>query len=1148
MISHLHLHTEYSLLNGAIRISDLAKKAKEFNMPAVAMTDYGNTFGGVEFYKEAVGQGVKPILGAEVFLPNYDDHTKLEFRRGQDQLFHLVLLVQNHQGYQNLCRLLSESYLHGFYYKPRIDTKLLKEFGSDLIVLSGGMSSEINFHLYQERLDLAKAATQKYIKLFPGRFYLELCDNGLSFQQKMNEEIVSLAKEYGLPLVATNDVHYLSPEDAEAFEVLRAIQMSRFYDSDLDKLKFQTDAYHFRSNEEMQELFSYCPESLNNINDIVEKCNFEYDFKTYHFPKFETPEGLTLDDMLIKEAHEGLESRWEQIKLLSHKTDEDKDAYKERLKTELDIICSMGFSGYFLIVSDFIRWAKDQGIPVGPGRGSAAGSLVAYCTHITDLDPIPYNLLFERFLNPERVSMPDVDIDFCQDRRGEVIEYVTEKYGNVSQIITFGKMKAKAVIRDVGRVMDLEYEYVDKIAKLIPGALNIKLKDALEQEPDLKERYENDETVKRLIDVCLKLEGMSRHASVHAAGVIITDKPLWELAPLYKGSDKDLVVQYDMKSAEKIGLIKFDFLGLKTLTVIHNAIKNIKKTRGTDLNIDHIPVDDDKVYQTLISGDGCGIFQLESQGMRDLMTRLKPSCFEDIFALVALYRPGPMDLIPDFIERKHGRQEVDYLDSRLESVLAPTYGIMVYQEQVMQIAQILAGYTLGGADLLRRAMGKKDVNEMTRQRQLFKEGAKKNGLTEERADHIFDLMAKFAGYGFNKSHAAAYALVSYQTAYLKTHYYPEFMAALMTSEMEDTDKLLVFINDLKKHKTRILPPDINFSSKEFTVTDEGELRYALCAIKGVGESAVESIVQARTEGGPFQSYFDFCYRVDLRRVTKKVIEMLIKAGAFDLFDMPRSAMMDAIENMVDAALSKQKSAKIGQGDLFSDEDSQAQTPIGVTVDLEKDWTHTEKLSFEKEAFGFYFSSHPLQPLADHLHKMTTHQITELKEQPQDTKVTLGGVIVGSRAINTKKGDRMAFASLEDLSGSAELVIFPRTYQECREILELEEPLLVHGSIDLSQDDAKIIVESMSKLADTLKETTQSIHIDLPYQNLSEAQIQNVMNVLNQYEGQSLVYLHIKQDDEFETILEFPQKVRATACEPLKYHIDRIFKRSVVRFH
>jgi DNA polymerase-3 subunit alpha len=1146
MVVQLNVHSDYSLLNGMARIPELVKRAKQCGMESVGLTDYGNVFGGVEFFLEAKKAEIKPILGCTVFLPSHDDHLRREFRRGQDQLWHLVLIVKNKQGYLNLCRLLTKSYLEGFYYKPRVDIALLKECSEGLIALSAGYSGEVNFHLYKEHPDAARQAAEKYAGIFKDGFYLELQDNGLDVQAGMNSQVVELAREKGLPLVATNNVHYLDRTDAEAFEVLRGIQMMRQWDSDLDRSKFGSDGYHFAPAEEMKETFKDHPEALANTLKIAGECEFQYDFKTYHFPRFDTPDGLTLDDLLAKAARQGLDSRWEEIKIISKKSDSDRPAYEERIAVELECVAKMGFAGYFLIVSDFIMWAKGRGIPVGPGRGSAAGSLVAYCVRITDLDPIPYHLLFERFLNPERVSMPDVDVDFCQDRRGEVIKYVGEKYGNVSQIITFGKMKAKAVIRDIGRVMELEYDYVDKIAKLIPGALNITLAEALEQEPRLKELYDGEDTVRRLIDVSLKLEGLNRHASVHAAGVIITDKPLWELAPLYKGSQDDVVVQYDMKSSEKIGLIKFDFLGLKTLTVIHNAVKNVKLTRAVDVDIARIPMDDPAVYAALSRGEGGGVFQLESSGMRDLMTRLKPSCFEDIIALVALYRPGPMDLIPDFIERKHGRQAVDCLDPRLESVLGPTYGIMVYQEQVMQIAQVLGGYTLGGADLLRRAMGKKDVKEMSRQRTVFQEGAAKNGISAERADHIFSLMEKFAGYGFNKSHAAAYALVSYQTAWLKTHYYPEYMAALMSSELEDTDKLQTFIGELKSYGTTVLPPDVNASGKVFSVED-GKIRYGLNALKGVGAAAVEAVLEARSDGA-FQSFFDFCRRVDLRRVTKKVVEMLVKSGATDGFGMPRKALFDVVDAVTEAASRQQKAKERGQDDLFSDMDAAAKTPTGVVIASQGEWPQSEKLGYEKEAFGFYFSSHPLAPLAEDLGKIATHVTAGLKSEHQDTTVTLGGVIAQSRVITTKKGDRMAFATLQDLTGSVEVILFSRTYAQYRDFIGSDEAIIVKGSVDRSQEDVKIKVESISKLADTLKETIRSIHLEIPDRELSPDKMNEAIAILGRYGGSSSVFFHVRREGEFETVLELPAPMRAAACEPLKHHLDALFAGKVVRFH
>lgn len=1146
--SHLHLHTEYSLLNGMVRIKDMVSKAKDLGMPAVAMTDYGNIFGAVEFFQAAKGAGIKPILGTELFIPSYDDHELKQYKRGQDVYFQFVVIVQNETGYKNLAEMLTRSYLEGFYYKPRVDSKLIQEFSEGLICLSGGFNSEVNHYLMNDDFEKAKEVAKKYAEWFPERFYLELQDNGLAVQQKNNRELSEIGKELGIPLVATGNVHYMERDDAEAFEVQRAVQMGRSVYSPHDHMKFSTDLYEFKTPEQMEELFQDYPEAIENTQKIVDECDFNFTYGVYHLPNYDVPEGMTLDDYLEEQSYKGLDSLWDLIKKVSNVTDEDKKKYQERLQHEINVITKMGFSGYFLIVSDFIKWAKENDIPVGPGRGSGAGSLVAYCLRITDLDPLPYNLLFERFLNPDRVSMPDFDVDFCQDRRGEVIEYVNKKYGNVSQIITFGKMKAKAVIRDVGRVLDLEYEYVDKIAKLIPNALNITLQQALEEEPKLKELYKQEDTVKKLIDTSLRLEGLSRHASVHAAGVIITDKPLWNFAPLYKGSKEDIVVQYDMKCSEKIGLVKFDFLGLKTLTVIYNAVKNVKKSKGIDIDIMAIPMDDKDVYQTLINGDGCGIFQLESQGMRELMKRLQPGCFEDIIALVALYRPGPLGsgMVDDFIERKKGTKEIVYDLPQLEGILKDTYGVIVYQEQVMQISSVLANYSLGEADLLRRAMGKKKAEEMDAQRVRFLQGAEENKIDKEKAEKIFDLMAKFAEYGFNKSHSAAYALVSYQTAYLKTHHYPEFMASIMSSEMEDTDKILLFINDCKAHNCAVLGPNINVSEKNFTVED-GSVRYGLAAIKGVGGAAIDSIVEARKDG-PFKSMYDFCSRVDLRRVTKKVVEMLIKAGAFDSFDMPKKGMFQSISQFVDAAVRKQKNESLGQGDLFSSMDAESKTPIGVEIDSQDEWPQTEMLSYEKEAFGFYFSSHPLASYGDTLNKLTTHNTSQLSELAKETTVTLGGVMLSHRVITTKKGDRMAFGVFEDLEGSVELVIFPRAYKVCEEILSGDDPILVKGTVDQSDEGAKILVEGMSKLTETLKSAIRSIRLEIPIQKLSPTLTERMISILKQYQGESHVFVHLKKQNEFETVLEFPETLRVMACEPLKFHLDRLFQGDVVKFH
>lgn len=1122
-------------------------RVKEWNMPSVAITDYGNIFGAVEFFDEAERCGIQPILGCEVFIPSYDNHKIRQYKRGQDFYFQLVLLVMNDDGYRNLSRLLTESCLHGFYYKPRVDSELLKQYSNGLIALSSGFNSEIDHHLANENRQQAVLTAQKYGRIFPNRFYLELQDNGIAGQNKINAELCNLGKECGIPLVATGNVHYLNRDDAEAFDVLRSIQMARTMWSPREHLQFSTDGYYFKSTDEMRESFASCEEALAATAEIASQCRFHFPHGSYHLPHYDIPAGKTLDAYLYERAMQGFEGRWPQIKKVSTVTDEDKPRYLNRIEHELKVIQKMGFSGYFLIVADFINWAKENGIPVGPGRGSGAGSLAAYCLRITDLDPLPYNLLFERFLNPERVGMPDFDVDFCQDRRGEVIEYVSKKYGNVSQIITFGKMKARAVIRDVGRVMGLDYDFVDKIAKMVPAGINVHLADALKQDPDLKELHEKNDQVKKLITTSLKLEGLCRHASVHAAGVIITDKPLWNFVPLYKGSREEVVVQFDMKSAEKIGLIKFDFLGLKTLTVIDKALKNIKSVQGTEIDISQIPLDDKKVYQELSRGNGIGVFQLESSGMRDVMARLKPSGFEDIIALVALYRPGPMDLIPDFIERKHGRQKVDDLDERLKSVLGSTYGIMVYQEQVMQIASLLANYSLGEADILRHAMGKKKVEEMAAQREFFRQGAQKNGMDIKQADQIFALMEKFAGYGFNKSHAAAYALVSYQTAWLKTHYVTEYMAALMSTEMENTDKLQVFLNDSRQHQIKILPPDVNFSRQEFTVVAPMTIRYGLGALKGVGSAAIDSIVQARTAQGAFKSFYNFCLRVDLRRITKKVIEVLVKAGACDGFGIPRQGMAHAIDKMSEAAARMQKNQEAGQSDLFFEMDAASVEPAGIAVNTQNEWSQSEKLKYEKEVFGFYFSAHPLQSLKDSLKQLTTHTTTQLRSVTRNGLVTVGGTITSLRPIVTKNGEKMAFVQLEDLEGSVEIVLFPRVYKKHGHLVHADEPVTVTGTVDLSDEGAKIIGEGVESLSESLKNKTKHVCLTVPCLEFTSHKLKQVLAILGSFKGQSLVRICLDYQSSFQVELELPGNIRAAASDELQHQINQLFERKVVSF-
>ncbi len=1145
---HLHNHTEYSLLNGMIRIPDLVRRAKVYGMEAVAITDYGNIFGAVDFFQEAKKAHIKPIIGSVVWLPSHDQFNLRLQRKGIDSLFGLVLLIQNKQGYLNLCQLLTKACLEGFYYKPRIDTSLLKQFNEGLICLSGGWEGAINHHLFEGKRDEASQQAEKMAEIFGERYYLEIQENGVEGQHELNLEILEIAKKGGHPVVATNNCHYLNRDDAEAFEALMCIQTGATLHGETSRLKFSTDGYYFKSGEEMADDFAYCPSAQEETGRLANLIDFEFDLKTHYFPRFDPPAGLTLDDYLREEAMKGLEERWPDI--VKNCNSSLKKTYQTRLEDELAIIKQTGFAGYFLIVSDFIRYAKNQGIPVGPGRGSAAGSLVAYCTRITDLDPIPYHLLFERFLNPERINMPDVDIDFCVNGRDQVLDYVAKKFGNVSQIITFGKMKARGVIRDVGRVLDIPLEQVDRIAKLVPTTLNITLEEAKKQEPRLKEVEENDPQIRRLMEIAGKLEGLNRHASTHAAGVVISDRPLTDFLPLYKGSIDDVVTQFDMKAVEKIGLIKFDFLGLKTLTVIHDALKIIRRTRKEDLNILSIPLNDPLVYQLLCKADSAGIFQLESEGMKDLMVRLKPSTFEDLIALVALYRPGPLGsgMVDDFINRKQGKTAIVYDLPQLKSILEDTYGVIVYQEQVMQIASLLAGYTLGEADILRRAMGKKKPEEMASQQVRFLQGCLERKIPRQKAERIFELMAKFAEYGFNKSHSAAYALVSYQTAYLKAHYRVEYMAALLTNEMHDTDKILEYIQDCRAHNLNILPPDINESDYGFSVIDDQTIRYGLGALKNVGEGAIESIVVIRTSRGKkFDSFLNFIESLDFKKINRRVLESLIKAGALDQFGSRRKAMMEILDKSMEWAGRRQRESESGQANLFSSLERKRGQKVGIAVPETGEWVENEKLKFEKESFGFYFSGHPLRSYEAEIRRVATTDSQLANKLSSQTEVTLVGMISTFRVITTKKGSRMAFVNLEDLKGSVEIIIFSDLFQKCADLLSRETPLVIKGAIDRTDEGAKIIAREVLVLTEFLSDKTRSIHFKIPALWLTEEKLKAFYAILKEFSGDCRGYLHMIEPGQTETILELSGGIRLSEPELLTGRVNSLFEGRVVEY-
>ena len=1150
---HLHLHSQYSLLDGAIKIADMVQRAREYRMPALAVTDHGNMFGAIEFYLKARDAGIKPIIGCETYVAPGSRFDKSNARGSSEASYHLVLLCQNLTGYRNLCHLISAAYREGFYYKPRVDWELLQAHNEGLIALTACLGGEIPTLLSLNRPEEARRRVREMSQVFDdGRLYLELQENFLPEQTPVNKGLLGIAEDLGLPLVATNDCHYLTREDAFAHEVLLCIQTGKTMD-DPNRMRFQNNEFYVKTPAEMKELFKHVPQAIRNTVEIAERCNLELDFKTYHFPQYEKPADKSLDEALETMAREGLDRRLGDIRRVhADFSPEVERSYRERLELELTCIKQMGFPGYLLIVSDFINWAKDHGIPVGPGRGSAAGSLVAYAIRVTDIDPMPYNLLFERFLNPERVSMPDIDVDFCIYGREQVIDYVREKYGaaNVAQIITFGTMQAKGVIRDVGRALNMPYGEVDKIAKLIPGVLNITLKEALQQEPKLRELVEKDPKVKELFPIAIALEGLTRHASTHAAGVVVTPKPLPEYLPLYTDPKSGgQVTQYAMSFVEKIGLVKFDFLGLKTLTVIDKALRLVREGKDPNFDLKLIGDDDPETFRLLSAGETTGVFQLESSGMKELLIKLKPSCFEDIIAVCALYRPGPLGsgMVDDFIQRKHGKKKIVYDFPQLEPILKDTYGVIVYQEQVMQIAQVLAGYSLGGADLLRRAMGKKKPEEMAKQKQIFLDGAKKSKIDPKRAEGVFDLMAKFAEYGFNKSHSAAYALIAYQTAFLKAHYPVEFMAALLTEDMENTDKVIKNIAEVRSMGIEVLPPDINASDRSFTV-HERSIRFGLGAVKGVGAAAIESILEARREA-PFTALHHFCQEVDLRKVNKKVVEALVKCGAFDSLGGKRAQYLTALEEAMEVGQKMQREKAAGQGSLFGTEEIISHNGNGYgQLPAMEEWTENVLLSFEKEALGFYITGHPLARHAEAIRRFATCDTSSLNERADKEEVKVCGIVAGLKELTTKKGERMAFVTLEDLSGFVEMVVFPEVYQAAAELLKSEEPLLVSGTLDIGEETCKLLATEIVALREVKDRLTRKVHFRLTTPGLDETQLRSLRALMGKYRGNCEALIHLVVPNRSETIIRLPaDQLKVAASDDILAETQKLFGYNVVTF-
>lgn len=1145
---HLHLHTQYSLLDGALRLGDLFEKCKEYNMPAVAMTDHGNMFGAIDFYMQAINAGVKPILGSEVYFTpgsrfdrrppkNAKTISSQDEVEGKHQIHHLVLLCKNMVGYQNLCKLLSKAYLEGFYYKPRIDLDLLREHSEGLIATTACLKGEVAFNYFTNQDDKAVSAINKLHEIFKDDFYLEIQRHGLE-EEAVYEKIIEFSKQTGMKLVATNDSHYLDREDAAAQEVLLCIQTGKTF-MDEKRMKLTTDEFYLKSPQEMREAFKDLPHACDNTLEIADKCNLEITWhdengkQIYHLPDFDKhiDTGENTVEYFKRVSFEGLEERFQgphfrKIVQEPNWESELKQQYYDRLQVEIDTILEMGFPGYFCIVSDFISWAKDNDIPVGPGRGSGAGSLVAYAMKITNINPLPYNLLFERFINLERISMPDFDVDFCQDRRPEVIQYVTEKYGEetVGQIITFGKLQAKAVIRDVSRVYGLPYAETDALAKLIPDELGITLTKALEMEPKLQELSEKDPKIRRIIQISLRLEGLLRHASIHAAGVIITNDPLVNYCPLYKGREGEQVVQFDKDFSETIGLVKFDFLGLKTLTVIQNAQNFIRRDHDPSFDIESIDDEDQNVYNYISVGKTTGVFQLESSGMKDLCSRLQPGNIDDITAINALYRPGPMGLgmHDEFIERKFGRKEVDYFfegEKSLEPILYDTYGIIVYQEQVMNIARTVGGYTLGEADMLRRAMGKKKEKEMIRHRGIFLNGAKERGYDVKKAEEIYDLMAEFAKYGFNKSHAVAYAVIAYQTAFLKYYYPACFYAALLGTEMNNTDKITMYINDAREIGIEILPPCVNESLFLFNVIGE-KIRFGMGAIKNVGEGPVEAIIAERKANGPFKGFIEFCERVSMRSCNKRVLESLIKVGAFDDCEkMNRATMLEYLEIIVAYAQKKQEEKALGQVNLFDIGEKTETTEEVLNIVEITDFEDKEKLTYEQQLLGIYVSGHPLDKYGDILKELVSMPISDIHQLPQMAKpefdfknrdankndpskrnLTIAGMISEKKIINTKKGDKMAFVTIEDLSGKIECIFFPKSYMENFEALESDEPLVLGGYVRLSDDRRSFYVNRVRPLTDESDERVSAVRIKIDTNGLTDYTLPKLKQVLLSFRG------------------------------------------------
>jgi DNA polymerase-3 subunit alpha len=1109
---HLHVHTAYSLLDGAIRLPDLVNRVQELEMPAVAITDHGTLFGVLDFYEKVRKAGIKPLLGCELYVAPGSRHD----RKVKGDHNHLVVLAADQEGYRNLVRLVTQAQLEGFYYKPRVDKELLAELNAGLIALSSCLHGEVARHLLADDPKGAETAARQYAEIFPGRFYLEAQANELPEQTKVNEALLDLAPRWGLPLVATNDCHYLKPEDARAHDVLLCIQTGKTLNTS-GRMKFQTDQLYFKTPEEMARIFPY-PELLARTREIADRCEVALELGTYHFPVFPEATGESMEEQLARKAREGLTRRLAG-QIASSRPEAD---YWQRLEYELKSLAQMGFAGYFLVVADIINYARKKHIPVGPGRGSAAGSLVAYSLGITDLNPLAYGLIFERF-----------------ERRGEIIHYVAKTYGweNVAQITTFGSMKSRQVIRDVGRALEVPYAEVDKIAKLVPEQLKMTVARALEQEPRLREARDTNPTVQEILTIAQALEGLPRHASTHAAGLVIADRPLVDYLPLYKGNKGELVTQFDMKGVERVGLVKFDFLGLRTLTVIDQAVRFIRQNHDVSFDIHTIPLEDPETFALLQAANTAGVFQLESEGMRALMVRLKPTTFEDIIALVALYRPGPMEsgMIDDFVDRKHGKEAVSYFLPELEPILQETYGVILYQEQVMQIAAEVSGFSLAEADILRRAMGKKIPEVMAAQRERFVSGALDRGIPKAKAEALFTLIEKFAGYGFNKSHSAAYALIAYQTAYLKAHYPLEFLAALLNSEINQTTSLAKHIMEAREQGLVLLPPDINLSQRDFAVED-GRVRYGMAGVKNAGSGAIQELVEAR-KNGRFETFSDFLERVNLTRVNRKVIEALIQAGAFDTLEKNRARLLAGLDIGLERAQRAKSLQALKQMSMF---EALAESVTDDWLPDTPDWEESEKLAREKEALGVYLSGHPLDSYRHILKSWVKKTTADLPETPDGESVALGVVVTAAKEKVSKKGGRVAILTVEDLTGSVEVLVFGEILDKMASWLSQPSlPLWLKGDVVQEDRGTKIVAREVAPLGTSLPRWPARLDLRLQASTLTMDQLLALREILHRHQGTVPAYLHFLNPQE-NGVLALPDSLALTPSEDLASEVNHLF--------